>query len=128
MGAMVSSTWFTYGRNAQDEWLEEPIDSTVEKCENVAHHVGKFKHKFFQSAIGRKFEDIPKIYLYQGFRRIKFERTETQMIIHFADKEILDAWKKCKRSKLGKIFDEQYSLDETNKNAYMYIFNKKTLI
>ena len=41
---------------------------------------------------------------------------------------ILDAWKKCKRSKLGKIFDEQYSLDETNKNAYMYIFNKKTLI
>lgn len=122
---MVTSTWFTYGRNTKDVWLEDPIDSTVVKCENLAHHVGKFKHKVFQSALGRKFEDTPKIYLYQGFRRIKCERTETQTILHFADKEILEAWKKCKRSKLGKTFDEQYSLDETNKDAYMYIFNKK---
>lgn len=125
MGPVLSTTWYTYGRDLDDVWLEDPIDSTVAKSDNIPHHVGKFKHKVFQLAIGREYQDTPKIYLYQGFRRIKCEKTDNQIIITFSDKEAIDGWKNCKRSKAGKIFDEQYTEDETNKNPYVYIFNKK---
>lgn len=124
MGAYLTSTWYTYGRDVNDNWLEDPIDSTVAKADNPLHHMGKFKHKVFLLALGEKYTETPKIYLYQGRRKVKCELTDTQVIITFSDSDSKKSWDSCKRSKLGLKFDEIYKLP-TSKETYVYIFEKK---
>jgi hypothetical protein len=124
MGGYLTTTWYTYGRNENDYWLEEPIDSTVAKSENPLHHMGKFKHKVFQLALGEKYTSTPKIYLYQGYRKAKCELTDKSIIVTFSDSESKKAWDTCRRSKLGLKFDEIYKLP-TSKETYVYIFEKK---
>ena len=124
MGGYLTTTWYTYARDKEDNWLSEPLDSTVAKSDNILHHMGKFKHKVFQLALGQNFSETPKIYLYQGTRRVKCHQTEDTMIITFSDTEAKKAWEHCRRSKLGLKVDEKYEAPE-GKDTFVHIFKKK---
>jgi len=123
MGQVISRTWFLYARDKQDNWLTDPIDSTLVKDDDCKYHMGKFKHKVFRFALGQELEHCSKIYLYQGWRRAKCELTDETCVVTFSDKEALEAWDTCKRSKLGNKFDQHFL--EAEKSSYVYIFKRK---
>lgn len=123
MGQLVTRTWFIYARDQQDNWLTDPIDSTIMKDDDCKYHMGKFKHKIFQFALGQEFQHCKKIYLYQGWRRVKCDLQDQACVITFSDTEAKEAWDTCKRSKLGKTFDQHFELAE--QQSYMYIFKRK---
>jgi len=126
MGAYLTTTWYTYARGKDDKWLEEPIDSTVAKADDIQHHMGRFKHKVFRLALGQQFSETPKIYLYQGSRRVKCEKTSDSVIVTFSDSVAKEAWLQCRRSKLGLKVDEKYE-GPPDTNAFVHILKQKEI-
>ena len=124
MGGYLTTTWYTYARDKDDNWLTDPIDSTVAKSDNIDHHMGRFKHKVFQLALDQHFSETPKIYLYQGSRRVKCEKTPDSVIITFSDSEAKESWIKCRRSRLGSKVDEKYE-GPPDANAFVHILKQK---
>jgi len=124
MGGYLTTTWYVYARDKDDHWLSDPIDSTVAKSDNIQYHMGRFKHKVFQLALLHQFTETPKIYLYQGSRRVKCEKTSDSVIITFSDNEAKEAWINCRRSKLGLKVDEKYE-GPSDTNAFVHILKQK---
>lgn len=124
MGAILTKTWYVYARDLNDQWLENPIHSTVAKEENDNHHIGMFKHKFFTFALGDDFTHCSKIYLYHGWRKIKVHKDERIITVTFSDKNAADTWSTCKRSRLGNRFDANWSI--SSKESFVHTFKKKT--
>ena len=124
MGAYLTTTWYVYARGQDDNWLTDPIDSTVAKSDEIEYHMGKFKHKVFQLALDQQFTKTPKIYLYQGSRRVKCEKTSDSVIITFSDNSAKKAWNNCRRSKLGLKVDEKYQ-GPSDTNAFVHILKRK---
>lgn len=124
MGTALSRTWFIYARDKEGNWCSEPIDSTITKDDDICYHMGRFKHKVFLYSLGQGLTDCSKIYLYQGWRKVKAELTEDALIVTFSDIHSKDAWDKCRRSKKGNEFDLCFSKPE--KTYYTYTFNKIT--
>lgn len=122
MGASLSRTWFIYGRDKQDKWFEDPIDSTLTKDDDCRYHMGRFKHKVFLFALQQGHQNCSKIYLYQGWRRVKADLTDDALIITFSDTEARDAWDTCRRSKKGNEFDLCFNTPD--KYYYTYTFTK----
>lgn len=125
MGALITKTWFVYGRDLNDQWLTDPLHSTLAKEDNETHHVGMFKHRTFQFALGENHQTCYKLYLYHGWRRIKVQKEPTSLAVHFSDKAAKDAWDNSRKPKLGKQFHKKWSLE--SKQPLQYIFKKKSM-
>lgn len=103
-----SQTWFMYARDKNDRWCDEPLYNTIIKADNINHHMGRFKHRVYEYALGEL--DIGKLYLYQGWSRlIKCYIDEDTFKIKFQTKEAKLAWESCRRSQKGKVFDTQFT-------------------
>ena len=101
------TTWFMYGRDKNDRWAD-PLYSTVAKADDIEFHMGRFKHKLFEFALGEL--DILKLYLYHGrSRRVKAWFEEDTLKIQFTTTEAKNAWNTCKRSKKGLRFDKEFT-------------------
>lgn len=124
MGALITKTWYVYARDLEDQWLDDPLHSTVAKEEDVKHHVGMFKHKVFMFALEEEFTHCSKLYLYHGWRKIKVQKDGPIIIVTFSDSDTKKAWDTCKRSNKGNRFDQTWTL--TNKETLVYTFKKKT--
>ena len=111
MGLFLSRTWFIYARDDNDRWIE-PLTSTLTNEDDVAFHMGRFKHYVFKLGLGELDETISKIYLYQNRRVAKCVKSDTEIELEFCSKEAADAWSTCKRSKKGRKFDSKYTLSE----------------
>tara|TARA_B110000003_G_C16583336_1_gene508908 strand:+ start:973 stop:1368 length:396 start_codon:yes stop_codon:yes gene_type:complete len=122
MGTFVSRTWFIYARGADDNWLEEPLASTISHDDDIKFHMGRFKHYAFSLALGKLEEGIKKIYLYQGRRVARAESSDGKIYVRFSSHEAVVAWSECKRSKLGLEFDRRF--DETSSGAYDVSFTR----
>lgn len=121
MGAFVSRTWFIYARDENDRWLKEPLASTLAHEEDCAFHMGRFKHFVFKLGLGRL--TSMKIYLYRGFRVAKAVRRSETVDVIFYSKEAAEAWKTCKRSKLGQAFDLEFQEAE-QPDEFNRVFNR----
>ena len=108
MGIFLSRTWFIYARDNNDRWME-PLASTLSNEEDLAFHMGRFKHYVFLLGLGKLDAEISKIYLYQNRRVAKCVKSESEIVVEFCSKEAADAWTSCKRSKKGRKFDSMYS-------------------
>ena len=122
MGAFVSSTWFIYARGADDNWLEEPLASTLSRDDDIKFHMGRFKHYVFSLALEKLEDGIQKIYLYQGRRVARAESKDGKIYITFSSSEATTAWSECKRSKLGLEFDKRFNKE--SESAYNIVFNR----
>ena len=57
MGLFISRTWFIYARDDNDRWMD-PLASTVEKDDDIKHHMGRFKHYVFLLALDQFFNTL----------------------------------------------------------------------
>ena len=120
-----SQTWFMYGRDDNDNWLPDPLFSSVAKAEDANYHMGRFKHKFFEYALN-ELDNVHKLYLYQGRSRfVKCSYIEDTLKVEFCNNAAKTAWSECRRSKKGLRFDEKHEKMETN--PWNIVFKKKTL-
>lgn len=119
MGLFISRTWFIYARDDNDRWMD-PLASTVEKDDDIKHHMGRFKHYVFLLALDQLDPVISKIYLYQNRRVAKCEKTEDSVLIEFSSSDATNAWKTCKRSKKGRKFDSVYTLKEEDEYSITF--------
>ena len=112
------TTWFMYGRDKNDRWTD-PLYSTVAKADDILFHMGRFKHKVFEFALGQL--DIIKLYLYHGrTRHVKAWFEEDTLKIQFLTAKAKDAWYECKRSKKGTVFDQQFTALEVSDEWVLY--------
>lgn len=125
MGILMTKTWFVYARDKNDKWFDEPLHSTIVKEDDELHHVGMFKHRLFQFALGKNDTHCSKIYLYHGWRRMKVHKENERLTISFSDSQAKNAWDTCKTSRLGNEFHKKWSLKCSGNLSYTY--NKKTL-
>ena len=124
MGPVISRTWFIYGRDIENNWLETPIYSTISKENDVNYHTGRFKHQCFLMILNIEHTNVNKMYLYRGWRRIKCEKSDNKITVTFSDEEARKAWKQCNRSNLGKTFDKKWH--QTCSEGYVYSFVKNS--
>ena len=113
MGQFVSHTWFVYGRRVDNTWQEEPILSTVSHSADMDFHMARFRHLVYQLGLDQLDPDLCKLYLYQGWRVAKCERTDTLVRLTFATRAAADAWDGCKRSRLHTSFVSKYEIRPT---------------
>lgn len=100
-----SQSWFMYARDKQDYWIPEPLYSTLMREDDVLHHMGRFKHRFFVFALGQ-LESVGKLYLYRGrYRQVKCWFDGETLTVDFSTEESLKAWSDTRRSKKGLDFD-----------------------
>ena len=125
MGALITKTWYVYARDTNDKWLEDPLHSTVAKEDNEKHHIGMFKHRTFQFALGQQHSDCYKLYLYHGWRRIKVQRDQTSLAVFFSDGAAKEAWDHSRKPKIGEHFYKHWSLESSK--PFEYIFKKKSM-
>lgn len=125
MGALVTKTWYVYARDMSDNWLDAPLYSTVAKEDDEKHHVGMFKHRTYQFALGQEHSTLYKLYLYHGWRRIKVQKEPASLTVIFSDNAAKEAWDSCKKPKVGKEFYKRWTLDSSH--PLEYTFNKKTM-
>jgi|FLMP01.1.fsa_nt_emb hypothetical protein len=125
MGALITTTWYVYARDTNDKWLEDPLHSTVAKEDDEKHHIGMFKHRTFQFALGQEHSNCYKLYLYHGWRRIKVQREPTSLTVFFSDSAAKDAWDNCRRPKIGKQFYKKWSLEASK--SLEYVFQNKSM-
>lgn len=122
MGAFVSRTWFIYARDGDDNWIEEPLASTITHDDDLHFHMGRFKHYVFSLSLGKLTEGIRKIYLYQGRRVARCERFDDKVVVTMSSREAMSAWAECKRSKLGLEFDKRF--EQTSRTTYDITFTR----
>jgi len=91
MGSQVSTTWYIYSREENDEWSETPIASTLTREEDVNYHIGRFKQIVYKMSVG-KLQNIRKIYLYHGWRVVKAVMEENELRLEFTDKTTAEKW------------------------------------
>lgn len=125
MGALMTKEWHIYARDKNDKWFDKPIYLTDVKEYDELHHVGMFKHKIFEFALGTNYTHCSKIYLYNGWRRIKVHKDNELLTITFSDSKAQNSWDTCKTSRLGTNFDKNWSLNSCGNLSYSYL--KKTL-
>ena len=129
MGALITTTWYVYARDTNDKWLEDPLHSTVAKEDDEKHHIGMFKHRTFQFALGQEHSNCYKLYLYHGWRRIKVQRDPQRdpasLTVFFSDSAAKDAWDNCRKPKIGKQFYKKWSLEASK--SLEYVFKKKSM-
>lgn len=112
---MISRTWFVYARSHEGKWLDDPIDSTISREDDMKYHMGKFRHKFFRFALGLLDKNIAKIYLYHGWRIAKCTKNkDNSLTVEFSSIEAHNAWLTSRRSQLGKKFDEKFKVSESD--------------
>ena len=125
MGPALSRTWYIYGRDLSDNWISEPLNSTLAKEDDTNFHMGRFKHQVYLMALNLDHIKVTKMYLYHGWRRVKCEKTENLITITFSDNEARQAWSECKRSRLGKLYDSTWK--KKPQEGYIYAFEKITI-
>ena len=109
MGSLMSHTWFIYGRDKEDRWLDEPLASTLKKSDNIKFHMKRFKYHVFQLGLGY-LDSVHKIYLYQGFRVAKCVlKDDDTMTVEFSSEAAKQAWFTCKRPATCRKFDSMYT-------------------
>lgn len=108
MGSFMSHTWFIYGRDKNDKWLDEPIVSTLTKADNIEFHMKRFKYHVYQLGLGY-LDNVHKIYLYQGFRVAKCVLKDDTVTVEFSSEAAKKAWSTCKRPSPYRKFDSVYT-------------------
>ena len=127
MGPALSRTWYIYGRDLNDNWIPEPLNSTLAKENDTTFHMGRFKHQVYLMALKLDHTDVNKLYLYRGWRRVKCEKTENTITITFSDDEARQAWSECNRSRLGKKYDNTWKKTNDDFSGYIYSYEKITI-
>lgn len=113
-----SQTWFMYGRDKNDRWTPA-LYHTLANADDIDFHMGRFKHKVFEFALGEM--DIHKLYLYHNWtRHAKAWFEEDTFKIQFSSVAARDSWKTCKRSKRGQSFDKVFSPIEVPDEWVLY--------
>lgn len=108
MGSFMSQTWFIYGRDTEDKWLDEPLASTLTKADEIEFHMKRFKYHVYQLGLGH-FQNVHKIYLYQGFRVAKCVLKDDTVRVEFCSEAAKQAWASCKRPSPCRKFDSVYT-------------------
>lgn len=110
MGQVVSQTWYVYARTHDQKWTPEPLFSTLAKADDLQYHMGRFKHVVYKLCLGH-YDDICKVYLYQGWRIAKAERYNNRVKITFKNKNIETAWEKCAEVRIdGRSLTDDFNL------------------
>jgi len=91
MGSHLSTTWFIYSREENDDWSENPLASTLTHEKDVNYHIGRFKHLVYKMCVG-KLQNIRKVYLYHGWRMIKAVMDKNELCLEFTDKATAEKW------------------------------------
>jgi len=120
MGQVFSRTWFIYGRDHSDNWIDKPLDSTLAKEDDTVFHMGRFKHQVFLLALKLAHISVSKMYLYHGWRRAKCEKTESTIVITFSDTEARKAWGESIPSRLQTLFDSTWEKISADDYVYTY--------
>jgi len=91
MGSSLSTTWYIYSREENDEWSETPIASTLAREDDINYHLGRFKHIVYKMGVG-KLNSIQKVYLYHGWRIVKATLEKNELRLEFTDKTTAEKW------------------------------------
>jgi len=122
MGPVLSHSWDVYGRDSEDNWLPNPIHSSTDKYTDCQFHMGRFKHRFFMFVNDKRENAYLKIYLYQGWRKVKCEKRKEIVTVTFSNTSVRNNWDTCRRSRLGKKFDQNWL--PAVKTDCVYIYNR----
>ena len=104
----MSTTWFSYGRDEEDYWLEEPLVTSEKEVDNMKYHMKRFKYHVYQLGLGN-LENVHKIYLYQGFRVAKCVLQNNTVTVELCSEGAKQAWSMCRRPSVSRKFDSVYT-------------------
>jgi len=108
MGSYMSTTWFIYGRDQDDNWLSEPLVSSTQEVDNMEYHIKRFKYQVYQLGLGN-LANVYKIYLYQGFRVARCVLKDETVTVELCSEAAKQAWSNSKRPTASRKFDSVYT-------------------